>query len=327
MNLNKNKQCKKGVYFKMKCSNFTNHKKQLISFLIAILISFTFSGCNASNTASEQIANGKDDNTTVKSQAEPEKAPAYKPDPAHGSAVTMEGKAVLVSIFTSDKNTSWNYTDASDKKLIDETLANLTIATDFLSEQVKRFDKKLSFVYDWSKTEHLIYKADFEESLVRYDSDGYKLQREWIEDNIDISALMSKYDADDIIFIFYFNTEASNPITSSALSRINGEQIPLEICSFYLKYIGADMPPASYAHEIMHAYGAKDYYCQGDGVPQKFVDYLKEIESQDIMYCTFDDTEMILNDFTDLDAYYVGIAPRPDLADEWDLGPSEHDKK
>ncbi len=310
----------------MKHLKSNNYKKQLVLLFIALLLAFTLFGCNGSNTVSEQTAAGKDNSAPVKSQTENEKAPPYSPDPAHGSAVTMEGKTVLVSIFTSDKNTAWNYSDTADKNLINETLKKLNVATDFLSEQAKRFGKKLSFVYDWSKEKDLIYKADFNESLVRYDSDGYRLQSGWIEDNVDISALMNKYAADDIIFIFYFNTDYSNPVNSWALSHINDEQISLEISNFYLKYGGFDMPAASYAHEIMHLYGAKDLYYQDDGVPQKFVDYLKEIESQDIMYCTFDDPEMILNDFTDLDAYYVGIAPRPAMADDWDLGESEHDK-
>ena len=37
-------------------------------------------------------------------------------------------------------------------------------------------------------------------------------------------------------------------------------------------------------------------------------------------------TPIVGNDFTELDAYYVGIAPRPDIANEWNLALSEHDK-
>ena len=35
--------------------------------------------------------------------------------------------------------------------------------------------------------------------------------------------------------------------------------------------------------------------------------------------------ETIDNDFTPIDAYYVGIGARPAEADEWGLGPSEYD--
>ena len=40
---------------------------------------------------------------------------------------------------------------------------------------------------------------------------------------------------------------------------------------------------------------------------------------------TVNSEEYISSTFTELDAYYTGIAPRPAAVDEWDLLPSEHE--
>ena len=60
------------------------------------------------------------------------------------------------------------------------------------------------------------------------------------------------------------------------------------------------------------------------GIPQEFVDYCSQTGCNDIMF-TVNAGETISSEFTPLDAYYVGIGPRPAEADEWDLGPSEYD--
>lgn len=85
-----------------------------------------------------------------------------------------------------------------------------------------------------------------------------------------------------------------------------------------------DAPPATYAHEILHAFGAPDLYYVDTGIPQEFVDYCSQTGCNDIMF-TVNAGETIDSDFTPIDAYYVGIGARPAEADEWGLGPSEYD--
>ena len=302
----------------MKKHTVTNFKRSYLLIFAALFLAVSLLGCTGSDTVSKA-------NTSSKA-AEPETMPEYKPDSTYGSAVTMEGKTLLISIFTTDKATSWNFENADDKKLVEQTHEKLRIAADFLHGQAACYDKEFSLIYDWKKSDDLLYKANIDESLVREDSGGNIAQTNWIKENIDLSALVHKYKADGVVFIFYFNTDMSNTVNPWELSRIDGEQIPLEFCNFYLKFDGFDMTAASFAHEIMHAFGAKDLYYPSEGIPEKFVKYLEESVSNDIMYTVADDDKIIPNDFTELDAYYVGIAPRPDIANEWNLALSEHDK-
>lgn len=290
--------------------------KKLFLLLIATLfLIMSFSGCKTAHTGSE----------TVSTAPKAEVIPEYKPDPAHGSAVKMEGKTLVISIFTTDKDTSWDYNSKADKELIETAYEKLSVAADFLHGQAACFDKEFSLIYDWKKSDDLMYKANIDESLVRYDSDGNIAQTDWIKENIDLSSLMHKYDANGLFFIFYFNTDASNEVNSWELSRIDGKQIPLEFCNFYMKFDDLDMPAASFAHEMMHTFGARDLYYQSEDIPENYVKHLEETASNDIMYTVGDDDRIIPNDFTELDAYYVGIAPRPDEVDEWGLALSEHE--
>ena len=246
-------------------------------------------------------------------------------NPDHGSAVTPEGKTLLVSIFAGDSSCAWDKSSEEDNARKQQSLSDLQAAAAFLSAQVKRYGKELSFICDWKENADLVYEADFDMLLVRSDGSGYSTQDAWLKANIDTVKLLEKYQADNIIFLFLFNTDEDNTVNPWSLGRANGDYILLEYSNIYLKYDGLDVQPATYAHEILHAFGAHDMYYANSYFPQKYVDYLKQTPCNDIMY-TIAETHEITNDFTDLDAYYVGIAPRPAEAEQWGLGLSEHDK-
>lgn len=169
----------------------------------------------------------------------------------------------------------------------------------------------------------LLY-AEFDSELVRTDGSKYYEQNQWLEDHIDTTYLLDRYDADNIVFLFFFNTDYSNDVNPWSLGHRNGDYIKLEFSNIYMKFDNYDAAAGTYAHELMHAFGAPDMYYANDCIPQEYVDHLKDIGSNEIMY-TVSLSNGITNDFTDLDAYYVGIGPRPEEADQWSLGISEHD--
>ena len=55
------------------------------------------------------------------------------------------------------------------------------------------------------------------------------------------------------------------------------------------------------------------------------MDYCKETDSQDIMYTINGEMDRITGQLTDVDAYYLGLVPRPAEADQWQLGLSEYE--
>ncbi|MBE5959105.1 MAG: hypothetical protein E7254_09640 [Lachnospiraceae bacterium] len=262
--------------------------------------------------------------TTASGETLDEKEKEWRADCNYGSAKSLEGKVVIASIFANDISTKWDYDSTVDQEIISNSLINLKTATDYLSKQVQRFGKDVSFDYDWETDSDLVYYADFKSELVRFDGSMYDEQRKWLESHIDVSHLINKYSADNILFIFFFNTDYENEVNPWSLGRANGEDLTWEISNFYLKYKDFDMPPASYAHEIMHAFGAHDLYYENEYISQEYIDYLTETASNDIMFKVSLSSE-IEEEFSKLDAYYVGIAPRPKEIKKWHLAISEHD--
>ena len=127
----------------------------------------------------------------------------------------------------------------------------------------------------------------------------------------------------------------SNNSTSCTRNYYEGMEYPYEMCYIYMFCDNEEESPASIAHEILHLFGAPDLYSadtDGDnyGVPQELVDELERTQSNDIMYTTYDAKkdiayyDKITNDFTEVDAYYVGLTGSCDFVNEWNLQPSQH---
>lgn len=318
----------------MNRKNKAKRGKRAHALLAVTLLLWTLTGCAVVSTASvSTVGVGETDPQAGQTQSEAEpQAPrqSFQLDPDHGSAVRMEGTTLLLSIFASDRDTAWDFESEQDQKVIQTTLNNLEVASAYLSEQAQQYGKELTFLYDWREAEDLVFTAEFDESMVRSDTGKANLQIEWLCNYINFSALAEKYQADSVLFLFFFNTDTSS-ITDGANSELRSWCMPhrheneclLELCNIYVNSYLRAMSPADYAHEILHAFGAKDLYFADEGITQEYVNSLHF--SKDIMYSTNRNSDRITSEFSDLDAYYVGIAPRPAVADKWGLGPSEFD--
>ena len=205
-----------------------------------------------------------------------------------------------------------------------DTLDNLWRGTSYLTEQAAGFGKTAQFVYDWEKDADLKYIAAFDDNLVTEYGDKYNLQRDWVLENIDTEAVKAKYNADNALYLFFFNTDYSNQVNPWTLGYTNCSTYDVEFCNIYVKFDNSFIaPPATYAHEIMHCFGAHDLYYANTYIPQEYVDYCQKTGSNDIMY-TVNDGKWIINDFTELDAYYVGLTDHCDEVEKWGLAKSEH---
>ena len=80
---------------------------------------------------------------------------------------------------------------------------------------------------------------------------------------------------------------------------------------------------ATFAHEILHCFGAYDLYYASKTIPQAYVDYCKQSNSKDIMY-TINLGKEIRMTFTELCAYYVGLIDTCETVEIWGLGKSTH---
>lgn len=256
---------------------------------------------------------------------EPEEYPAYVSDydGSLGSAGALRGTTLIVSIFADDDATCWD--PSADAGRMAQTLNHLTTAVQWLSAQAKAYGAEAEFVYDWTVNDDLYYEAAFTENLVISGAEEYGTQTDYIEKNIDVQRLIDKYRADNVIYFFYFNTDYENEVRPWSLGYASGEDYKTEIVNLYVRFGGEyDAPPATYAHEILHTFGAYDLYYSSAAISQNYVDHCAEIGSNDIMY-TVNSENVITVELTPLDAYYVGIGPCPAEVGQWDLYPSEHE--
>lgn len=252
-----------------------------------------------------------------------------------GTCGELEGKTLLVSIYINDTSCSWGSGDAA---LVEEGLRFLGIAAKWIGDSVSKYGCKAEFVYDWKQYSDLRYEGSVDLDITDMDRLGERgdyAAWEFIDENIDSAALLQKYDADNIAYLFLVNTPGSNPYTSCTRSFYEGMVYPYEMCFMYMFCEDEKETPAAFAHEILHAFGAPDLYSadtdgDGFGITQEYVDEMERTASNDIMYTTYDAKneepyyDRITNELTEIDAYYVGVTDSSRVVNEWGFGASQH---
>ena len=245
-------------------------------------------------------------------------------DGSYGNAGKLQGTTIVVSIFVKDKTTSWT-NSGMDKKSKTMILDKLSIATVYLTKAAASYGKTLKFAYDWEKYKDLVYEATFSEDLITSGGENYDIQKKWIENNINSKALKNKYKADNIIYMYYINTDFKNPHKPWTITHNTCTKCLIEFSNIFYRYEGIATPSGTIAHEMLHQFGAPDLYVKNYYIPQEYVDYMTKIDSKDIMYFINKGTD-IESRFTELDAYYVGIGSKPKEVTEWNLGISEYER-
>lgn len=236
----------------------------------------------------------------------------------NGSAGTLAGTTVVVTIVTNDKTTRWEPEDDDDIATLKQQKNYLLKACEWLSGQATEYGKTADFIADWEAYPDLYYEYDTTEELVRVDGKKYDVQKGFILGNIPSDALKTKYEADNIIYVFMFNTPAENEVNPWSLTRISGEMCDRELINNYTRFKGYTTTPTVYAHEMMHCFGAYDLYYASSVIPQEYVDHLTEIDSQDIMFCSHVGEEIRVT-MSALDAYYIGLISECEDVELWNL--------
>ena len=308
----------------------------IIALIITIIVTYhfstkfsqTYNQLENDNIENNNVSdlNNELRNENIENNKSDEENNEYKSeyDGSLGTAGSLKGQTVIVSIFANDENTNWNLKNKEDLEMIDDTLDNLKIATEYLSKNVSKYNETATFIYDWKEYNDLKYVTSFDQNLVTADGIMYYFQKEYIEQNINTDNLKNKYKADNVIYMFYFNTDYSNSVNPWSLGHSNGDYYNIEIINIFVKFDDYFVTsPASYAHEIMHTFGAHDLYYANEFINQEYVNHCLNSNSNDIMF-TVSDGKTISVDFTDLDAYYVGLIDKCKEVEKWGLGKSEH---
>ncbi|MBR3635965.1 MAG: hypothetical protein IKN47_07195, partial [Lachnospiraceae bacterium] len=259
----------------------------------------------------------------------------YPFDTSLGSAKDLEGNIAIVSVFVNDATTSWDFENTDDNNLEGVIYNNLKVATEYLENVAKDYGRDMDMIYDWAEIPELAYTLDVNADYQTID-DGYgDLDYSFwdaISKNIPTEDILNKTGATQAVYMLYFNTPASNTKTSCTRDYYEGMPYPYEMCYMFMNCEGDKEPPACFAHEILHTFGAVDLYMASefDGITQEYVDYAESSKLNDIMRICEDPKngaylyDTIKNEITDITAYYTGLTDSSETVDEWGFPRSEH---
>ncbi len=268
---------------------------------------------------------------------------------AYGDAGHIDGRTVIVSIFADDPTTKWTNSSA-DKQMMEETWESLRCATEWLTKSAAKYGANAEFIWDWKKDSELKYMSSFDteldidmldrsyeftdgdesqrsaaymalDSLLRENINDIENERymEYILDTKN-ATLTSKYDADNIIYLYIVNTTSENGTNSFAVDEKNNNQT--EYIVVYVREHKNISRANTYAHEILHLFGTPDLYCENDTITQAYADHLAANGCNSIMYYS-QSKDKITREFTDLEAYYTGLIDYHEDVKKWGLGESK----
>lgn len=255
-------------------------------------------------------------------------------DDSLGSANTLKGNTLIISVFVSDENYSWDQQSMTDRQTIKDINTYLGTAADFLCSSARKYGAKADFIYDFERYTDISFFTSFNTDTADTDH-AEEYMNSYIKNNIPSDELRIKYKADNIIYFIFVNTDKNFDGCSCTRNYYEGMEYPYEIVFLYNIDSGTKNCPAVYAHEILHTFGAPDLYYEDSeyGIKEKFLNYVSKNMPNDIMYyCSDIETDeyiydRITNELSDLDAYYIGLTDQCPLIKDFGLGESQHIKK
>ena len=108
--------------------------------------------------------------------------------------------------------------------------------------------------------------------------------------------------------MFFVDTSYDNEVVPWTISKNKYNNIKIEYSNIYLKFKNTDTLSSIYAHEIMHQFGAHDLYNENMYINNNYVTYLNSI----------------VNDFSEIDAYYVGLIDNSNIVEEYKLKENDY---
>lgn len=250
-----------------------------------------------------------------------------------GTGKKLEGKILIVSVFCNDYERQWDEQNSNDIAAMSDIRNYISVAAEYLESEAARYGKELEIVYDWEKYDDLCYIRNIPiENAYTSLSAGYEVSHS-ISITIDYEALLTKYNADGIVFYSFHNTPLEYEGSAYAEPHKYSSDATVEIAYIGMAHNEIVTPPLIYAHELLHLFGAYDFYRENSeyGIPQTYVDYIAENSPDEIMFAssgykpTDRSYETIDEKITEITAYYIGWLEHCDDVEKFGLGRSEHD--
>lgn len=293
--------------------------KRIFSLLCLLVCFFVFTACEDTDASLKSVGSylsGIDNNIvdtpdTTKAalsktdvQARMFYSDAWGKNP-EGSVRLLEGSTILVSIFVDDGESTW---DANSMKAV---RGKLGVATDFISAQAALYDVQASFIYDFEQEPTLFLKKTYKDAI-SYDGQDFwaanKVIDEWVVQEVHSKVLLNKFGAKNIGYLVFFNKPGlsySNVYYMNYDDSLYHEKSILFSQNYQTE---KEESAATYAHEILHLFGAVDLYKMNydDGITGEFITHVKTEYPSEIMYASSGTAKQITQKISPITAYFLG---------------------
>lgn len=255
----------------------------------------------------------------------------------YGSCKRLHDRTVIISVFSSDTVTKWDWNRREDYDQYLETHRRLGIAIEWIQKQVAASGVRTDLVWDFNNTPYLYAEATFNQNMQRMDGSVYEIYQKWIDENSHIDFMKEHFSAESIIYAFYYNSPKSQnlgsysfPMTGRTLTDYTNwpNNDFTEICVFFTRGVGQITVPGAYAHELLHCFGGVDLYRANPdfNLSQAFIDWFQSAYPKDLYAVTYFGAQNEVNyELTDLTRYYLGLISRPSMVDHWGLKKSDYE--
>ncbi len=251
-------------------------------------------------------------------------AEQYRSHYGLGTCHSFKGNQTVVLFFIDDEESSW-----SSRDIINFTNQRILPALDFLEEQAKAWDIDLSFtvkrfstplseeldmVYDGTVIKDLSISGSTKD-LPKQVADilGFNSELELLR------ALIEEYECDSIIPLMIINKDGTAYARNQLIEGFSGR---IEHAVIFAEPLGApsgswrytQRRSATTAHEILHLFGAEDYYIPDERLKLAEKYYIKDIMLLD----SFRLSNLKIDKAT---AYYIGWSdqiPEVCYEEDWD---------
>lgn len=258
-----------------------------------------------------------------------------------GSAGDLKGTTLIISVFSDDAKTSWDFDSKEDYRTYCWAYNNISIAAKWITESAAPYSNA-SFVWDWVENPDLVYFAKTEYDVPAVFETGtnadiintYEFFWEYIDTHIPTEKLMEKYGADNVVYLALFDSPAEQTMTSRTRNWAEASWMsyPYEVSYIFMHSCGSLTAPASFAHEILHCFGAPDLYLHREyGITEEYVEWARTERTNDIMRVTFDNSDgytryydRISNEMTDITLYYLGLTDYSETVEKWGFEKNQH---
>lgn len=269
--------------------------------------------------------------TSPSATATPEPTPTFTTaQKNYGSVALLNTPTVLVSVFLNDA-AHGNTWDADDRAA---AVRRTQMAVDWITAQAGEYGVTPKLICDRTEdgSDAALTRSYLVQSTLRGgrnsdESSQFLTEMDTLCESLAADSRLAVYGAKQIGFLFFL------PIDGTSFTMVHyadDEQY------FYYEYSciyktdaytdGEGESPATYAHEILHMFGAPDLY-EGSGdayVDDALVQYVEEAYPNDIMLSTYEDDgtsnfDAVTKELSPLTAYCLGLADTCPELDEFPL--------